>query len=529
MAGLQEADLAQRVRAGYLTQEQADAELGRSAAPPPPPPAEAPPAAPSPTPSAGGGALSFSPDATQRYIAALKLEAAGQLPPDHQKALDTIRAANQTPPITFAEDDPIFATTTQKYPNLPPGILQGLVKQESGFNPTAVSPTYVTGLAQITKATGKPYGITPSNRTNPWLSVEVAGHHLSDLLDETGGNLDAALRRWNVDDPTFSQKVQRYAATYAKGYVPPSPAAAPAGAPPTGPGAAPLPPGATGTDALGLPIFERPPTAAAQTTTPTTETYGQAWARRVGPFSSQHPGIPEIAGKILTGVGEIPGTAVERLTGSPTLGTVASYLPWGAMGTSVVRKLGGEAVPVVERQIAAAVAKHAATGEQMAEHAAEQAVARQVAARRLTRYSVDAAQAVRDAADRATSAGLLSQESRAAVDQLLHVASSSANRAERLIALRNAESIVGQTVPEVRTLTTATARAGTAAAAAEEKAARLAAQQETIGRRLTSLQQAAAVPSLPARVLKTGLRVGRVLGLPAGAGAAGAALYKWLR
>ncbi len=239
--------------------------------------------------------------------------------------------------------------------------------------------------------------------------------------------------------------------------------------------------------------------------------------------------FPEIAGKILTGVGEIPGTAVERLTGSPTLGTVASYLPWGAMGTSMVRKLGGEAAPTIERSIAAAVTKHAATGEQIAEHAAEQALARQIAARRLARYSVDAAQAVRDAADRATTAGLLSPENRAAVDQLLHVASSSANRAERLISLRNAESIVGTTTPEVRRLTTATARAGTAAAAAEERAAGLTAQQEAIGRRLTSLQQTAAVPSLPKRVLKTGLQVGRVLGIPAGAGAAGAALYKWLR
>jgi Transglycosylase SLT domain len=535
--GLQRRDLADRVAAGHLTQAQMDQELASSGAPapaPPPPPVAAtppptPPPAPAPAPAAGPAPPPAGGGVSPKYIAALKLEAAGQLAPDSQeaKALDTLRRAGQIPKLpTFSTDDPIWDATIKKY-KLPADVFLGLAEHESaGFNPQAVSPTGVTGLLQVTKRTGAPYGLTHWNRTNPWLSVEIGGHYFRDLLDQTKGDVPKALRRWNVDDPNFLTSVLGKAAKYAhRLHVEPimePPPAAPGAptTPPAGPVAGPIPPGATGVDELGLPTYDRPETLGARTTTTTTETLPQQWARRVGPFSSQEPGMLEIGGKILQGLGELYGTPVERLTGSPTAGDVASYVGPAATGlgtAALTRTLTKRATLRAAEQAVPRIA------EEEALHAATQATARQVTARKLSRYAVDAVDAVRQRAG-ALAPGTLSPADQQLLQASLQQAATGATRAERLHALQVAERLTGGPIKEVRKLTTATARAGGQAAAAEERAARLVTQREAAARRLSSLQNPPPA-SLPRRLVKGGLRVGVRYGIVPGASIG---LYKWL-
>jgi hypothetical protein len=94
---------------------------------------------------------------------------------------------------------------------LDPALALSLVHQESGFNPNAVSPTGVTGLAQVTIPTGQPYGQTPATRTDPNVSMHAGLSYLKDLLTQTGGNVQQALTRYNGgSDPHFAANVLQH-------------------------------------------------------------------------------------------------------------------------------------------------------------------------------------------------------------------------------------------------------------------------------------------------------------------------------
>jgi hypothetical protein len=92
----------------------------------------------------------------------------------------------------ISPNDPIFRRTAAKY-GLPQGLLPAIAGVESDFNPNAVSPTGVRGLMQITKETGRPYGLTDANRMDPAKQVDVAGHYMKDLLERRRGDLRSAL------------------------------------------------------------------------------------------------------------------------------------------------------------------------------------------------------------------------------------------------------------------------------------------------------------------------------------------------
>src|SRR5438132_13205433 len=74
-------------------------------------------------------------------------------------------------------------TTHEKLYGLPPGLLKATAQVESGERDDAVSPTGVRGRMQITKATGKRYGLTPKNFTDPLAKIDAAAqlhrHHLN--------------------------------------------------------------------------------------------------------------------------------------------------------------------------------------------------------------------------------------------------------------------------------------------------------------------------------------------------------------
>lgn len=108
-----------------------------------------------------------------------------------------------------------------------PAYAQALIHQESGWDPNAVSPTGVTGLAQVTNATGRPYGQTPQSRTNPYVSAGVGLSHFGDLLKQTGGNYQEALRRYgDPKNPQYVQQVERHVPLYGGTVKPHTPAVA---------------------------------------------------------------------------------------------------------------------------------------------------------------------------------------------------------------------------------------------------------------------------------------------------------------
>lgn len=93
-----------------------------------------------------------------------------------------------------------------------PALALAVAHRESNFNPSAVSPTGVTGLFQVTTATGTPYGQTGDTRRDPLVSMRAGIGYLKDLLAESGGNVRQALARYG--DPNEADYPDKVLARY---------------------------------------------------------------------------------------------------------------------------------------------------------------------------------------------------------------------------------------------------------------------------------------------------------------------------
>jgi soluble lytic murein transglycosylase-like protein len=97
----------------------------------------------------------------------------------------------------------IIAAAAHQY-GIDPAVLEGLVHQESGFNPNAVSSAGAEGLTQV-----MPENFAADGITNPFdatQSIYGGAKQLSEDLSEFGGNVTDALAAYNAG----SAAVQRY-------------------------------------------------------------------------------------------------------------------------------------------------------------------------------------------------------------------------------------------------------------------------------------------------------------------------------
>ncbi len=95
--------------------------------------------------------------------------------------------------------DPNLYGAAEDYYNLPPGLLYGVAKQESTFNPAAQGPVTktgdrATGLMQFMGGTAKDYGIDP---TDPIQSIDGSARMYSDLLKKYNGDTVKARAAYN--------------------------------------------------------------------------------------------------------------------------------------------------------------------------------------------------------------------------------------------------------------------------------------------------------------------------------------------
>jgi soluble lytic murein transglycosylase-like protein len=77
-----------------------------------------------------------------------------------------------------------------------PSLLKGLIRQESGFDPTARSGAGATGLTQLMPSTAAGLGVT--DPTDPQQSIDAGARYLRQQLDAFGGDEKLALAAYNA-------------------------------------------------------------------------------------------------------------------------------------------------------------------------------------------------------------------------------------------------------------------------------------------------------------------------------------------
>lgn len=79
---------------------------------------------------------------------------------------------------------------------LDPNLVKSVIKQESGFNPNAVSHAGAQGLMQLMPSTAKAMGVF--NSMNPYQNLKGGVKYLASMMNKFGGNVQKALAAYNA-------------------------------------------------------------------------------------------------------------------------------------------------------------------------------------------------------------------------------------------------------------------------------------------------------------------------------------------
>ena len=96
----------------------------------------------------------------------------------------------------------IFKEASEKY-GVDQNLLECMAKQESGFNPTAVSSAGATGIMQLMPQTAAGLGVTDS--TDPYQNIMAGAEYIAKKLDEFGGDVKLALAAYNAGSGAVNQ------------------------------------------------------------------------------------------------------------------------------------------------------------------------------------------------------------------------------------------------------------------------------------------------------------------------------------
>jgi soluble lytic murein transglycosylase-like protein len=106
-------------------------------------------------------------------------------------------------PVPYTEDIERIALTR----GVEAALLLALLREESRFDPDAVSPASARGMAQFVFPTARPLAIriglgriSPEDLGDPVLSIELAAAHLAELLERFGGSIPEAVAAYNAGD-----------------------------------------------------------------------------------------------------------------------------------------------------------------------------------------------------------------------------------------------------------------------------------------------------------------------------------------
>lgn len=103
---------------------------------------------------------------------------------------------------------------------LPAGLLRSVATTESGGDPYAKSKAGAEGLFQFMPGTAKDMGLKGAEVNDPAKSAEAAAKYLSQLLSQTGGDLNSALAAYNWGIGNVKKKGLENAPAETRSYIP---------------------------------------------------------------------------------------------------------------------------------------------------------------------------------------------------------------------------------------------------------------------------------------------------------------------
>ncbi len=111
-----------------------------------------------------------------------------------------LQQANSTPASSTVgtrqkEFQPLIETLSEKH-GLDKNLVNAVIKQESGFNPAAVSSAGATGLMQLMPGTAQGLGV--ANPHDPAQNLDGGMRYLKSLIERHNGNIPLALAAYNA-------------------------------------------------------------------------------------------------------------------------------------------------------------------------------------------------------------------------------------------------------------------------------------------------------------------------------------------
>ena len=115
-----------------------------------------------------------------------------------------VKNAGSDPKLAYRQ----YALTKASKMGLDPALVDSIFQIESKYDPDAKSPTGPIGIGQLTKATGKAYGVDPEDRKDPYKNIDASLAFMADLNKKYSGDPSKIAVAYNQGEPVLDKHLR---------------------------------------------------------------------------------------------------------------------------------------------------------------------------------------------------------------------------------------------------------------------------------------------------------------------------------